>query len=70
MQLPPVTLTELGFLFALGAIILLLTAELSSTYYGNTNLTINRRRLKNAAYGIGVIFLITVATRIVIIMAG
>jgi len=65
MQLPPLTFSDLSLLLALGAIILLITAELTSPYYGLTNLTINKKKLRNAALTIGILFLVTVAIRIV-----
>jgi hypothetical protein len=65
MQLPPLTFSDLSLLLALGAIILLITAELTSPYYGLTNLTINKKKLQNAALTIGILFLVTVAIRIV-----
>ncbi len=65
MLLPPLTFLDLSLLFTVGAIILLITVEIFSPYYGQTNLTINRRKLKNAAYSTSIIFLIIVATKIV-----
>jgi len=47
------------------AIILLITSELISPYYGRMNLPINKRRLKNVSLGLGALFLVTVAIRIV-----
>ena len=49
---------------AVTAIILLVTSELISPYYGQTNILINKKRLKNASLTIGILFLITVAIRI------
>jgi hypothetical protein len=46
----------------------LISAELSSPYYGQTNLTINRQKLKNVAFVSGIIFFITVAIQIIIIL--
>ena len=67
-QLPPLTFTDARLLFTVGAIILLITTELSSPYYGLTNLTINRKNLKNAAFVVNAIFLIIVAARIISII--
>lgn len=69
MLLPPLTFSDADLLFALGAIILLITAELASSYYGLTNLTINKKKLRNAAFVTGAIFLVTVAFRIFGIVA-
>jgi len=65
MQLPPLTFMDTSLLLTIGAIILLITAELASPYYGHTNLTINKKKLKNAALASGTLFLITVAIRII-----
>ena len=68
MQLPPLGFTDVSLLFVVGSIVLLITAELSSSYYGQTNLTINRQKLKNAAYATGIIFLITAIVRLITII--
>ncbi len=68
MALPPLVFTDFSLLFAVGTIVLLLTAELSSPYYGHTNFTVNRRKLKDAAYATGIIFLITACVTIVQIL--
>jgi hypothetical protein len=46
------------------AIILLITSELLSPYYGKTGIMINRRRLRLVALVVAFIFLGTVAFRI------
>ena len=69
MQLPPLTFIDISLLFMVGAIVLLVTAELASPYYGQTNLTINRQKLKNAAYATGAIFLITAVINVIIIIS-
>ena len=55
---------DISLWLAVTAIILLATAELISPYYGKTNLVIEKKRLKQAALLLGVLFLITVAVRI------
>lgn len=65
MQIPPVTFTDASLLLALGAIVLLITAELISPYYGQTNLTINKRKLKNVAIAAGTLFLISFVIRVI-----
>ena len=59
MQIPLIQFTDVGFLFAIGTFVLLMATELSSNYYGRTNLAINNKNLKTAAYGVTVVFLIT-----------
>ena len=65
MQLPPLMFSDLSLLLAVGAVVLLITAQLSSSSYGLTNLIINKKKLRNAAFVTGALFLITVAVRII-----
>ena len=60
----PLSLLDIGVWLAVTATILLITSELISPYYGKTNLLINKKRLKNAALTLGILFLITAAIRI------
>lgn len=60
MLIPPIDLVDISFLFAVGTIVLLITAELSSPHYGPINLIIDRKRLKNLAITIGIFFMATV----------
>jgi hypothetical protein len=59
------TFPDLSLLLVVGAIVLLITAELASPHYGLTNLTINKKKLRNGALLMGLLFLLTVAIRIV-----
>lgn len=61
----PLMLSDLSLLLAVTAIILLITSELLSPSYGNTNIYINNKRLKNAAVVVSILFLITVAIKII-----
>ena len=63
MQIP-FNFGDISLVLAIAAIILMITAELTSPYYGLTNLTINKKKLKTAALATGTLFLITVAIRI------
>jgi hypothetical protein len=63
MQIP-LGFWDVSLWLAVTAIILLITAELISPYYGQTNLRINKKKLKNVALVLGILFLITVAIRI------
>lgn len=63
MQIP-FTFWDVSLVLAVGAIVLLVTSELASQYYGQTNLLINRRRLRVAALTFALLFLFTVAMRI------
>ncbi len=63
----PLSSWDIILLLAVTAIILLITSELVSPYYG-TNLKIKVKRLRNVALVVSIVFLITVAIRIVEIM--
>lgn len=66
LQVPviPLTVGDLSLWSAVMAIILLVTSELVSPYYGRTGLLINRRRMKLAAILLAFIFLAIVAYRV------
>jgi MFS superfamily sulfate permease-like transporter len=61
----PLGIWDISLLFALAAIVLLITSELLSPYYGQINLKISRKRLRNSALTFAVLFLTTLAIRIV-----
>jgi hypothetical protein len=64
----PLSFWDISLFLAVTAIILLVTSELLSPYYGKTNLTINRKRLRNVALASSTLFLVTVVIEIVIII--
>ena len=64
----PLTFWDISLWLAITAIILLITSELISPYYGKTNLFINKKRLQNVALTVSTLFLITVAIRIATII--
>jgi len=64
----PLSFWDISLFLAVTAIILLVTSELISPYYGKTNLLINKKRLRNVALTISTLFLVTVAVRIVTII--
>lgn len=64
----PLSLWDISLWLAVTAIILLITSELISPYYGQTNLFINKKRLRNVALAVSALFLITVAIRIFTIL--
>jgi hypothetical protein len=61
----PLSFWDISLWLAVTSIILLITSELISPYYGRTNLPINKRRLKNVSLSLGALFLVTVAIRII-----
>lgn len=64
MPFPPLAFTDASLLFGVSALILLITYELSSSHYGITNLVIDKKKLRLAAFSTSLLFLITVAIRI------
>jgi len=64
----PLTFWDISLWLAITAIILLITSELISSYYGKTNLLINKKRLRNVSIIVSTLFLITVAIRIATII--
>ena len=65
----PLSLWDVSLWLAVTSIILLATSELLSPHYGQTNLLINKKRLKQTALALAILFLITVAIRIYAIIA-
>lgn len=61
----PLSLWDASLLTATTAIILLITSEMLSPYYGKINIAINKKKLRNAALAFSIIFLATVAFRII-----
>lgn len=65
----PLTFDDLSIWSAITAIILLITSELLSPYYGRAGILVDRRRLRMVAIALALIFLSTVAYRIYEIVA-
>jgi len=64
----PLDFWNMSLLLAVTAIIMLITSELLSPYYGRVNIKINRKKLKNTAITFSIVFLATVAIRIISIV--
>jgi hypothetical protein len=64
----PLSFWDISLLLAVTAIILLVTSELLSPYYGKTSLKINKKKLRNAALTTSILFLATVGIRIITII--
>jgi hypothetical protein len=54
---------DVSLLLALGALVFLITVELTSSHYGLTNLPLNRKKLRNVTIIVSILFLITVLIR-------
>jgi len=65
----PLGFSDISLLLAITAIILLVTSELLSPSYGKTGALINNKRLKNTALTFSILFLTTVAIRIISIIS-
>lgn len=64
----PLNLWDISLLLAITAIILLVTSEFLSPYYGKSNIKINKKKLKNTAITTAILFLATVGIRIITII--
>ena len=62
MEFPP-GLWDVSLWLAVVALILLATSELVSPYHGQTNLLIDKKRLRRVALVVGILFLMTLALR-------
>lgn len=60
----PLGVWDISLWLAITAIILLVTSELLSPYYGRINVYINRKRLRNAALAVSILFMATVVVKI------
>jgi hypothetical protein len=64
----PTGFWDISLLFAITAIMLLIISELLSSYYGKVNILIDKKKLRNAAIALSILFLITLAIRILEIL--
>jgi hypothetical protein len=65
MQLPPVNFSDISLLLAVSTIVILITIEISSTYYGRTNLILERQKLQTVGICIFAAFLVAVAIQVI-----
>ena len=65
----PLSFWQISLWLAVTSIILLITSEILSTYYGKTKIGINQDRLRNVALSTSILFLATVAIHIYDIIA-
>lgn len=64
----PLGIWDISLLLALCATVLLVTSELLSPRYGRAGIKISRNKLKNTAIAFSILFLATVAIRIMYIL--
>lgn len=60
----PIDYWDIIFLLAVTSLILLVTSELLSPYYGKLNLVINKNKIKNVATTLSILFVVTLVMRI------
>jgi len=65
----PLSFWDISLWLAVTAIVLLVTAELLSPYYGRANVTVDTRRLRNIALTVSILFLATVVIHVYQILA-
>jgi hypothetical protein len=61
----PLNLWDASLLITLAFILLLVASELLSSRYGRISISINRKRLKAATQVFGIVFVVTVALRVI-----
>jgi hypothetical protein len=61
----PLGLWDISLWLAITAVILLITSEMLSPRYGKINIRIDRKRLRTAALAVSILFLTTVAIRVI-----
>ena len=61
----PLGLWDLSLWLAITAIILFIASELLPSDYGRMNIYINRKRLRNVALAVSILFLATVVIRVI-----
>lgn len=66
----PLSLSDMSLLFGVLALLLLVTSTLLSSRHGKVRMLINRKRLSQVATVVAILFLITVAIRIVDVILG
>jgi hypothetical protein len=66
----PLSLSDMSILFGVLALLLLVTSTLLSSRRGKVRILINKKRLSQVATVVAILFLITVAIRIVDVILG
>jgi hypothetical protein len=66
----PLSLSDMNILFGVLALLLLVTSTLLSSRHGKVRILINKKRLSQVATVVAILFLITVAIRIVDVILG
>jgi hypothetical protein len=65
----PLSASDITLLFAVTTLTLALTSEFLSEYYGKLNVFISKKRVRNAAVVFSILFIISLALRLMNIFA-
>jgi hypothetical protein len=68
MQFPPLLFSDLGILLTVGAVLLLLTTELLSARYGQTNIVIDHKKMQIATLIITGVFFVFATIELIILI--
>ena len=66
----PLKLEELTLWLAIVSVMLLITSELLSSHYGKIQILVNKKKLRNVAFGTSLITLMLIMVRVINIILG
>ena len=66
----PLSLSDMNILLGVVALLLLVTSTLVSSYHGKVKILISKKRLSGVAAVVAVLFLVTVAVKIMDVILG
>jgi len=66
----PLSLSDMNILLGVVALLLLVTSTLVSSYHGKVKILISKKRLSGVAAVVAILFLVTVAVKIVDVILG
>ena len=66
----PLSLSDMNILLGVVALLLLVTSTLVSSYHGKVKILISKKRLSGVAAVIAILFLVTVAVKIMDVILG
>ncbi|MDR0461572.1 MAG: hypothetical protein LBH62_09170 [Nitrososphaerota archaeon] len=68
MMLPPLLFSDLGIMFMVGAVLLLLSTELLSAQYGQTNIVINYKKMRRITFIVTGVFFIFATIQLILLI--
>ena len=66
----PLSLSDMNILLGVVALLLLVTSTLVSSYHGKVKILISKKRLSGVAAVVAILFLVTVAVKIMDVILG